>query len=35
MPAIYYGTPKTWKANRLLGITLPMWMGIGGMLLGF
>ncbi len=33
--AIYYWEPENVSAPPILGITLPIWMGIGGMILGF
>jgi amino acid transporter len=33
--AVYYGHAENVSSKPLLGITLPLWMGIGGMLLGF
>jgi len=33
--AIYYGRYKNVASKPILHITLPLWMGIGGMLLGF
>jgi hypothetical protein len=32
--AIYYGHQENVSSKEILGITLPLWMGIGGMLLG-
>ncbi len=32
--AFYYGHVKNVESKPILGITLPLWMGIGGMLLG-
>ncbi len=32
--AIYYGEQKNVASKEILGITLPLWMGIGGMVLG-
>jgi amino acid transporter len=32
--AFYYGHPANVESKPILGITLPLWMGIGGMLLG-
>jgi amino acid transporter len=33
--AIYYGHAENVSSKPILGITLPLWMGIGGMILGF
>ncbi len=33
--AIYYGHAENVSSKPIAGITLPLWMGIGGMLLGF
>ncbi len=33
--AIYYGHTANVSSAPILGITLPLWMGIGGMILGF
>jgi amino acid transporter len=33
--AIYYGHAENVSSKPILGITLPLWMGIGGMVLGF
>ena len=33
--AIYYGHAENVSAKPILGVTLPLWMGIGGMFLGF
>jgi len=33
--AIYYGHSANTSSKPILGITLPLWMGIGGMVLGF
>jgi amino acid transporter len=33
--AFYYGHAANVESKPILGITLPLWMGIGGMLLGF
>jgi hypothetical protein len=33
--AIYYGHQANVESKPILGITLPLWMGIGGMVLGF
>jgi len=33
--AIYYGHTENVSSKPILGITLPLWMGIGGMILGF
>jgi len=33
--AIYYGHAANVESKPILGITLPLWMGIGGMILGF
>ncbi len=33
--AIYYGHAENVSGKPILGITLPLWMGIGGMVLGF
>jgi amino acid transporter len=33
--AIYYGHTANVSSKPILGITLPLWMGIGGMVLGF
>jgi amino acid transporter len=33
--AVYYGHAKNVESAPILHITLPLWMGIGGMLLGF
>jgi amino acid transporter len=33
--AIYYGHAAHVESKPILGITLPLWMGIGGMVLGF
>ncbi len=32
--AFYYGHTENVSSKPILGITLPLWMGIGGMLLG-
>jgi len=32
--AVYYGHAKNVESKPILGITLPLWMGIGGMVLG-
>src|ERR1035438_1991022 len=32
--AIYYGHQSNVSSKEILGITLPLWMGIGGMILG-
>ncbi len=32
--AFYYGKPENVSSKPILGITLPLWMGIGGMFLG-
>jgi amino acid transporter len=32
--AVYYGHAENVESKPILGITLPLWMGIGGMLLG-
>jgi hypothetical protein len=32
--AFYYSETKNVESKPILGITLPLWMGIGGMLLG-
>ena len=32
--AFYYGHAENVSSKPILGITLPLWMGIGGMLLG-
>ena len=32
--AFYYGHTENVESNPILGITLPLWMGIGGMILG-
>ena len=33
--AIYYGKTENVSSKPILGITLPLWMGIGGLILGF
>jgi len=33
--AFYYGHAENVSSKPILGITLPLWMGIGGMILGF
>jgi amino acid transporter len=33
--AFYYGHSENVSSKPILGITLPLWMGIGGMILGF
>ncbi len=33
--AIYYGKAENVSSKPILGITLPLWMGIGGLILGF
>jgi len=33
--AFYYGHTENVSSKPILGITLPLWMGIGGMILGF
>lgn len=33
--AVYYGHQANVESKAILGITLPLWMGIGGMVLGF
>ncbi len=33
--AVYYGHKANVVSKPILGITLPLWMGIGGMVLGF
>jgi amino acid transporter len=33
--ALYYGHAENVSSTPILGITLPLWMGIGGMVLGF
>ena len=33
--AFYYGHAENVSSKPILGITLPLWMGIGGMVLGF
>ena len=32
--AVYYGEAAHVESKEILGITLPLWMGIGGMLIG-
>ena len=32
--AVYYGHTANVSSKPILGITLPLWMGIGGMLIG-
>jgi uncharacterized membrane protein YqhA len=32
--AVYYGHAENVSSKPILGITLPLWMGIGGMLVG-
>ena len=33
--AFYYGKTENVSSKPILGITLPLWMGIGGLILGF
>ncbi|MGD0453961.1 MAG: hypothetical protein ABSB69_10225, partial [Solirubrobacteraceae bacterium] len=33
--AIYYGHAENVSSKPILGITLPLWLGIGGMVVGF
>jgi hypothetical protein len=33
--AFYYGHAANVESAPILGITLPLWLGIGGMILGF
>ena len=33
--AVYYGHQENVASKEILGITLPLWMGVGGMFLGF